>query len=333
LHPVQLDSNATPIRIELPFRPDSVNVYLFRQPEPVLIDAGYNSTACWDALVAGLAEQHLTPADLKHVVITHPHIDHYGLAARIARESDAKVWIAHGAMHVMRLTNPQWGHRLAYYHDVLLPGMGLPDDMIERFAANVNRTALHSEPVADECLFGFGEGDVFHWGGVTWQTLHTPGHDSQQMCFYQPETRQLISGDMLLAKAPTPVVDAPNAGEPRKPSLPAFMQSLDRLEAMDIDVVYPGHGELFWQHRQVIQAQRERILNRKEECYQHVKNGINTVAGLLKVMYAYLPLEHGMVGLWMLLGYLDLLRAEERVCETIVERAGGIGAVWHYTVC
>ena len=126
---MQLDNNATPIRIELPFRPDSVNVYLFRQPEPVLIDAGYNSTACWDALVAGLAEQHLTPADLKHVVITHPHIDHYGLAARIARKGDAKVWIAHGAMHVMRLTNPQWGHRLAYYHDVLLPGMGLPDDM------------------------------------------------------------------------------------------------------------------------------------------------------------------------------------------------------------
>lgn len=315
----------TPIRIELPFRPESVNVYLFRQPEPVLIDAGYNATACWDALVAGLAEHGLTPADLKQVVITHPHIDHYGMAARIAQAGAANVWIAHGAMSVMRMTNPQWGQRLTYYREVLLPGMGLPADMIERFAANVNRTALHSEPVADERLFGYGESDVFHWGGLAWQTLHTPGHDTQQMCFYQPETRQFISGDMLLSKAPTPVVDTPPDGQSRQPSLPAFMHSLDRLEAMDIDVVYPGHGDLFWNHRQVIQAQRERIHHRKEECYGLVKRGVNTVADIFKEMYAYLPLEHGMVGLWMVLGYLDLLRAEGRVSETIE------GRVWYYS--
>ena len=80
-----------PIRLELPTGLDvgPVNVYLFRQPEPVLVDAGIRSADSWEALQFGLAEHNLTVMDISRVIITHPHVDHFGQAGTIAAHSDA----------------------------------------------------------------------------------------------------------------------------------------------------------------------------------------------------------------------------------------------------
>ena len=52
-------NQTSPIRIELPFLSSegAVNVYLFREPEPVLIDAGFNSAIAWRALETALTAQ------------------------------------------------------------------------------------------------------------------------------------------------------------------------------------------------------------------------------------------------------------------------------------
>ena len=78
-----------PKRIELPtgLPVDTVNVYLFTEPEPVLVDTGVKSEASLNALQAALAENSLTLADLTKVIISHPHIDHCGLAGTIAAQS------------------------------------------------------------------------------------------------------------------------------------------------------------------------------------------------------------------------------------------------------
>ena len=65
------------------------------------------------------------------------------------------------------------------------------------------------------------------------------------------------------------------------------MQSLDLIEALDVEVVLPGHGRPFRQHRQVIQRQRERIFERKNECLGWVEAGFSTLAELLDKMYAH----------------------------------------------
>src|SRR5262245_57313104 len=93
-----MNHNATtktqPLRIQLPFTGGTVNVYLFLTPEPVLIDAGFNSPTAWHALQTALGEHGLTAADLARVIITHPHVDHYGLAASIAQAGQAEIWMA-----------------------------------------------------------------------------------------------------------------------------------------------------------------------------------------------------------------------------------------------
>ena len=84
-----------PMRLEFPigWSMGSVNAYLFSRPEVVLVDAGVKTEECWDMLVDGLAAHGVAVTDISRVVITHPHVDHFGLAGRIAAESDATVWI------------------------------------------------------------------------------------------------------------------------------------------------------------------------------------------------------------------------------------------------
>ena len=82
-------------RLELPtpFPVGPVNVYLIEGREPVLIDAGPNTREAWDSLLQGFQALGATIDQIRHVIITHGHADHYGLASRIAAESGAPVWI------------------------------------------------------------------------------------------------------------------------------------------------------------------------------------------------------------------------------------------------
>ena len=93
------------------------------------------------------------------------------------------------------------------------------------------------------------------------------------------------------------------------------------VEALEIDRVYPGHGEPFTDHRTVIQRQRERIRQRLEECLGLIAAGDRTVAALMVKMY---PKQLHLIGLWMLVGYLYLLQAEARVEVQVKDRE------WHY---
>ncbi|MEW5957467.1 MAG: MBL fold metallo-hydrolase [Chloroflexota bacterium] len=316
-----------PIRLELPtgFEFGSVNAYLLTGPEPALVDTGLKSEASWQALQSGLAQHHLSITDLRRVIITHPHIDHCGQAGLIAAHSQAEIWIEEkGASWLLDYA----GHlqaRAEYYRRVFLPPLALPagvSDWLLAYLAHMNEGA---DSVPAERIRTFRAGETLPLGDRSWQILPAPGHTSVQTCFYQPGARQLLSADMLLAKAPAPVVEKPPVGAAASPpALAQFLESLQRIEALDIDRVYPGHGEPFSGHRQVIQRQRERLRQRQAECLSLIAAGHRTVADLLDQMYALYPPRFHLTGLWMLIGYLDLLEAEGQVEKQQVD------GVWRY---
>jgi len=121
-------------------------------------------------------------------------------------------------------------------------------------------------------------------------------------------------------------VERPHPNQPRQPSLPIYLESLARCEALDIDVVYPGHGEPICDHRQLIQKQRGRIHQRKAEALTLVQAGYHTAYDLMNQMYAHYPPAFRVAGLWMLIGYLDLLQAEGKISVKTVN------GVWQYYV-
>lgn len=318
----------TPERIELPtnLQVGSVNAYLFTGPEPILVDAGVKTEACWDALLHALAAHNLTVADLSRVVVTHPHVDHFGLAGRIVAQSDADVWIAETGVPWLAPSLALWEQRLVFHAEQFLPAAGVPQEAISTAVHGMRALYDLADPVPPERIHAFAVDGVLQMGGRPWSVIDTPGHASAQTCFYQPETHQLISADHLLAFTPTPVVETmPDAPNERIPALPRFLASLAIVEALEVETVYPGHGRPFGNHRAVIARQRARIEQRTAECLELVRSGVDTAVGLLDQMYSHYPPQARFVALYMLIGYLDLLMAAGSVRRETVD------GVWRFS--
>lgn len=318
---------AQPARLELPtgLPVGTVNAYLFTEPEPILVDTGVKSPASWEALLYGLGAQGLTVADLSRVIITHAHVDHYGQASDIAEQSDTEIWVCDLGASWLEATAAMWAQRTRFYSEFFLPALGLPAAGAGTLLSGIQALETLGSPVPANRLHTFPVDGVLQMGGRSWQVLHTPGHASMQTCFFEPDTGLLLAADMLLATTPAPVVESPVDGSyDRVPALPRFLESLDVLEALEISLVLPGHGRPFDDHREVIRRQRERIQLRKNECLEWIEAGFHTVSDLLDKMYAHHPPQFRFAGLWMLIGYLDLLEQKGRVEPRTIE------GIWHY---
>ncbi|HSH05608.1 MAG TPA: MBL fold metallo-hydrolase [Anaerolineae bacterium] len=317
-----------PKRIELPteFGVGTVNAYLFLEPEPVLVDCGINDAGSRKQLVAGLAAHGVGLTDLRRVVLTHAHVDHFGAAGWVAEESGAEVWIADVGYDWVVATEKRWAERIAYYGEVYLPGLGLSAEWVEKVLMFLGYSAAMSSQVpAGQARSFAAEGEI-ELGGWQWQVMHVPGHATHQTCFYLAEKGWMISGDMVLAKVPAPVGERPLPGQPRARALPQFLESVARIIDLPVAKVFPGHGEPFGQYREVLTAQLARIEKRKGECVRLLGAGEKTVIDLVEVMYANYPDALRMAGTWMVLGYLDVL-----VAEGVVEEREK-GGVWYYKV-
>ncbi len=81
------------------------------------------------------------------------------------------------------------------------------------------------------------DGDVIDGGDYSIELLHTPGHVSNHLCFLLAEERLLFTGDHVL-QGTTPVILPPDG------NMSHYLESLRRLQAMDLQMLAPGHGEV-----------------------------------------------------------------------------------------
>ena len=85
------------------------------------------------------------------------------------------------------------------------------------------------------------EADTIERGGYRFTCVETPGHSKGHVCLYEPNKKFLIAGDHLL-KEITPGIQGRIDGEN---PLKEYLSSLDKVYALDIDRVLPGHRALF----------------------------------------------------------------------------------------
>jgi glyoxylase-like metal-dependent hydrolase (beta-lactamase superfamily II) len=90
------------------------------------------------------------------------------------------------------------------------------------------------------------------------QTIHTPGHSSNHLCFLLEQERLLFTGDHIM-QGSTVVISPPDG------SMRAYLGSLDRLLGLDLAILAPGHGSLIDEPYDEIRRLIQHRLNREQK--------------------------------------------------------------------
>ncbi len=85
------DAGIHRLAIPTPFQVGRVNAYLIEDDPLTLVDSGPNSAKALDELEQALAARGHAVEDIELLIVTHQHIDHFGLASILARRSGAEV--------------------------------------------------------------------------------------------------------------------------------------------------------------------------------------------------------------------------------------------------
>jgi hypothetical protein len=121
---------ALPIVVPTPWDIGSVNAFLFPDDPVTFIDSGVDTPEGRAGLTEALGAQGLSPADVRRVLVTHAHTDHFGGAIWLQRESDCEV-LVHEADRAM-VTDPNWQET----ERSIFPALGFSAEEVEKFFAN-----------------------------------------------------------------------------------------------------------------------------------------------------------------------------------------------------
>jgi glyoxylase-like metal-dependent hydrolase (beta-lactamase superfamily II) len=125
------------------------------------------------------------------------------------------------------------------------------------------------------------EGDRLEIDGIPIRVLFTPGHASNHLCFLLPETGMLFTGDHIM-QGSTVVIWPPDG------NMRAYVQSLQRLLALELNILAPGHGYLIGRPHAEAQRLIQHRLGREAKVRQGLvkAGGHATLDALLPLVYA-----------------------------------------------
>ncbi|WP_327089700.1 MBL fold metallo-hydrolase [Nonomuraea sp. NBC_01738] len=231
------------IPVPIPINPlRYVLVYALELPDGVvIIDAGWNTDEAYIALADGLRIAGYELTDVKGVLVTHIHPDHYGLAGRIRETSGA--WIAlHPADASLlhdRYDDSAIESLIRRERQVLVRS-GVPELTLDELAgASMMIRHMVSMAKPDRLV---EDGEELGLPGWDLRALWTPGHSPGHLCFVDTGRRILFSGDHVLAKI-TPIVAVHPQSGPNP--LADYLDSLESVRKWDVDEVLPAHEYRF----------------------------------------------------------------------------------------
>jgi glyoxylase-like metal-dependent hydrolase (beta-lactamase superfamily II) len=270
---------------------ETVNCYVLADGNSVtLVDCGIWRSGPGDdglaVLRQGLRSAGYELADVSRIVVTHAHIDHYGLSGRIMEETGAQLW-----MHALtdldcekyRHPDTAVARRRDTYTDHGLPAEDLPE---VAHGLQDWMPYLHSVVEASTRLRG---GETIPIGGRDWEVVHTPGHSTGHVCLWCPDLEVVLSGDHLLPGVTPPVTF--ERGFDSDP-LRSYLESLQRIEKLRPVQVLPGHGTPFGDVQRRIEAILRNKLRRLAAIRQAIEDGPVTVVQIADRVFTRVMLQH-----------------------------------------
>ena len=255
-------------RLPLPLRDSPlghVNAYLVKADDGyLLVDCGWDTVDTLEALEGHTRALDVRLDDVRQLVITHIHPDHYGLAGRLRSISSAEL-----SFH--RLERLYIESRYANATELLgemrewLRLNGTPPAELDR----LNRGSMG---ILDRVQIAFPDrtldgGEEITSGKFAFRVIWTPGHSAGHVCLYDARYKILLSGDHVLPHiTPSVGLHVRSASNP----LADYLDSLRLIGHLEAELVLPGHGDPF-----------HGLPERTDELVAHHQRRLDEIAGIL----------------------------------------------------
>ena len=204
-----------------------------------LVDSGWNTPEAFAALEAELKEVGVSFEQIKRLLVTHVHPDHYGLAGKIKEICGAEVIVHQRERDFIRSRYRQPEQLLERMANWLIEN-GVPEDEMPDMQQSSMPARAFVVPVdPDTVLWG---GETLDFGVYRFEVFWTPGHSPGHICFYERAQRVLLTGDHVLPTVtPNVSLHPQQQGNP----LGDYLASLERLMPLEVEEVLPAHEYSF----------------------------------------------------------------------------------------
>jgi glyoxylase-like metal-dependent hydrolase (beta-lactamase superfamily II) len=234
----------------------AVNVYVLEGDDGLtLVDAGWAMAESRSLIVDALDAMSHTLRDIRSILVTHVHVDHYSQGVTLRRETGCDLRLGEGeraSVETLRAgTEADGATQLA---------------QLRRHGAAAVLEALQgvgygsgNKPDMWELPDGWiVDGQTFAAAGTELKALHTPGHTSGHMVFDAADRDELFTGDHVL-----PMITPSIGYESRGSALPLedYLSSLTRVLDRPDRMMLPAHGPV----RSSVHIRAKELLAHHEE--------------------------------------------------------------------
>lgn len=232
-------------RIPVPLPQDglrAINVYAIVEDDGlVLVDTGWRHPDTVAALRAGLATLGSDGSDIKRVLATHCHYDHYGLTAYIRENSGAEILLGrteveslepaiHGSWALAREHRRKWMER--HHAGALLDAMEAAEDQDNYESVRAESRWENPDRMLDD-------GEIIELQDHRIEAILCPGHTRGHIAYFDRDNGLLFAGDHVLPHiTPSLGFEPFTDGQ----ALGRFIASLNKVRDLPARLVLPGHG-------------------------------------------------------------------------------------------
>lgn len=295
------------LSIEMPYSSSPVKLYLIEEEPLTLVDTGPNcamSLAAVEETMGGLGHR---LSDVERILVTHPHIDHFGLASVIVERGGAEVCAIESSISWLE-RYPRHRAIQAVFRERLMTRHGVPEPLRNRSLATDTINEEWDPSVKVDRVLRVGERVEF--ADRSLEVLLRPGHSPFDTVFHDARRGILFAGDHLISNiSSNPVITPPDEGLdiPRPKALLTYRDSLRKTQAMDLEHVLSGHGGEIEDHRELIDRRFASMERRRERVFGALAEGATNAHEVACALWSTAALEQPYLTLTEVLGYLDIL--------------------------
>lgn len=324
---IEFDLGISIHRLQLPI-PDShqayVNAYVVdgdRDNGALLVDTGWNTEEAFESLKRQLANLHVNLKEIRQIVVTHAHPDHYGLAGELKRRCNAEVYLHEMEKDIIKSRYVNMDKLLQKVARSLQVNGTPPDELTELQTASLPMRRFVSPVLPDVTLHG---GETITTGYFSFKVLWTPGHAPGHICLYEPSKKILLSGDNILPTITPHIGLHPQSGSN---PLGDYLNSLNAIKQLDVKLVLPGHERPFngleQRIEEIIQHHKQRnaeilsTLNAASKTAYQIATGITWMHSVNGVGWDKLGPWDKRMAVLETLSHLEAMRATDEVDKSI----------------